>query len=152
MKKEKVYISAPFRRLSTDVENRFYGIFDDPDYKQFLEKVDSKLRELGFETCLPHRDEGQWGEVYIQPEDVAEICFKHIETSILVVVFPDKSRGVHVEIGYAAGLRKRILVFLAEGERESTLIDGLAKITNCRCVRYQSKEDVLRLLDVYLGK
>ena len=127
-------------------------MFHDEGYKEFLEQIDTKLQELGYETCLPHRDEGKWGQVYILPEDVAEICFKHIKTSSLVVVFPGRSRGVHVEVGYAAGLRKRMIVFLEEAERESTLLRGLLKVTDCKCLRYKSREEVLRLLDDHLGK
>lgn len=152
MAKDKVYISAPFRSLSTEERDRFYGVFHDEDYKEFLEQIDAKLQELGYETCLPHRDEGKWGQVYILPADVAEICFKHIETSSIVVVFPGRSRGVHVEVGYAAGLRKRMIVFLEEAERESTLLRGLLKVTDCKCLRYKSKEEVLQLLDDHLRK
>ena len=152
MEVKKVYISAPFRFFATNEENRFYGVIDDEGYKQFLEKVDSKLKELGYETCLPHRDEGKWGEKYILPEDVAEICFKHIESSGLVIVFPSKSRGVHMEVGYAAALRKKIMVFLAEEEGESTLLRGLDKVTDFRCLRYKSQDEVFELLDMHLAK
>lgn len=149
---EKVYISAPFRYFASDEEDRFYGVFQDREYKEFLEKVDHKLKSLGYETCLPHRDEGEWGDEYILPEDVAEICFKHIESSSLVIVFPGKSRGVHMEVGYAAALRKRIVVFLPEGEGESTLLRGLRKVTDFKCFRYKCQDDVLKLLDVRLRK
>lgn len=148
---KKVYISAPFRFFTTDEENRFYGVLNDEQYKQFLEKVDCHFKKLGYETCLPHRDEGHWGQVYILPEDVAEICFNHIQSSDLVIVFPGKSRGVHIEIGYAAALDKKIIAFLSKDERESTLLRGLFKITDFKCFRYQSPEEVFRLLDIYLG-
>lgn len=148
---QKVYISAPFRLFATNEKNRFYGVLHDREYKEFLEKVDFKLRKFGFETCLPHRDEGQWGQVYILPEDVAEICFKHIQSSDLVIVFPGKSRGVHIEVGYAAALGKKIMVFLSANERESTLLRGLNKVTNFTSHRYQSRDEVLRLLETYLG-
>ena len=150
MKEQKVYISAPFRFFATNEENRFYGVLHDREYKQFLEKVDFKLRELGFETCLPHRDEGQWGQVYILPEDVAEICFKHIQASDIIIVFPGKSRGVHIEVGYAAALGRKIIVFLSKNEKESTLLRGLFRVTDFLCVRYKSRGEVIRLLDVHL--
>lgn len=149
---EKIYIAAPFRAFATDEEDRFYGVMNDSGYQAFLEKVDGKLKGWGYNTCLPHRDEGQWGELYILPEDIAEICFKHIESSSLVIVFPGKSRGVHIEIGYAAALRKKMIVFLRQGETESTLLRGLGRITEYRCLRYSSEEDVFELLEKHFAK
>jgi len=149
---EKIYIAAPFRAFATDEEDRFYGVMNDSGYQAFLEKVDGKLKGWGYNTCLPHRDEGQWGELYILPEDIAEICFKHIESSSLVIVFPGKSRGVHIEIGYAAALRKKMIVFLRQGETESTLLRGLGRVTEYRCLRYSSEEDVFGLLEKHFAK
>jgi nucleoside 2-deoxyribosyltransferase len=149
---EKIYIAAPFRAFATEEEDRFYGIMDDNSYQTFLEKVDGKLKEWGYKTCLPHRDEGKWGELYILPDDIAEICFKHIESSSLVIVFPGKSRGVHIEIGYAAALRKKMIVFLRQGEKESTLLRGLGRVTEYKCLRYNSEEDVFELLDKHFAK
>jgi nucleoside 2-deoxyribosyltransferase len=149
---EKIYIAAPFRAFATDEEDRFYGIINDSGYQEFLEKVDDKLKGLGYNTCLPHRDEGEWGELYILPENIAEICFRHIENSSVVIVFPGKSRGVHVEIGYAAALRKKIIVFLPEGEKESTLLKGLGRITEYKCLRYSSEEDIFKLLDKHFAQ
>lgn len=149
---EKIYIAAPFRAFATEEGDRFYGIMDDNDYQTFLEGVDLKLKEWGYKTCLPHRDEGKWGELYILPEDIAEICFKHIESSSLVIVFPGKSRGVHVEVGYAAALRKKMIVFLRQGETESTLLRGLSRITECICLRYSSEKDVFELLEKHFAK
>lgn len=152
MEAKKVYISAPFRFFATDEKNRFYGVLENEEYKRFLERVESKLNKLGYETCLPHRDEGQWGNEYILPEDVAEICFKHIESSALMIVFPGKSRGVHMEVGYAAALRKKIIAFLPEEEGESTLLAGLGQVTDFKCFRYKSQDEVFKLLDLHLGK
>lgn len=149
---EKIYIAAPFRAFATDEEDRFYGIMNDSGYQAFLEKVDGKLKGWGYHTCLPHRDEGDWGELYILPEDIAEICFRHIESSSMVIVFPGKSRGVHIEIGYAAALRKKMIVFLPEGETESTLLRGLGRVTDYRCLRYSSEEEVFELLEKHFAK
>lgn len=150
--KEKIYIAAPFRAFATEEENRFYGVMNNDGYQAFLEEVDRRLRGWGYRTCLPHRDEGEWGENYILPEDIAEICFRHIEESSLVIVFPGKSRGVHMEIGYAAALRKKIIVFLRKAEIESTLLRGLGRVTEYECVRYDSEEMFFELFEQHFGK
>ena len=143
----KIYISAPFKTFTNDIENRFYGVFSDKEYQEFLEAVDDLLTEKGFETCLPHRDEGLWGEAYILPEDIAEICFRRIRDCDIFLCFPGTSRGVHIEVGYAAALHKEIIVLLPEGERESTLLRGLDKVTTFDVERYSTKDEAMQILD-----
>ncbi len=143
----KIYISAPFKTFTNDIENRFYGVFSDKDYQEFLESVDDFLIKRGFETCLPHRDEGLWGETYILPEDIAKICFRRIRDCDIVLCFPGTSRGVHIEVGYAAALHKEIVVLLLEGERESTLLRGLDKVTAFKVERYSTKNEAMQILD-----
>lgn len=149
---DRIYISAPFRRFTNDIENRFYGEFTNSCYRDFLEGVDTHLRKLGYETCLPHRDEGMWGSTYITPEDIAEICFSRIRECDIVVCFPDRSRGVHLEIGYAAALRKRILIYLPDSDKESTLMTGLDRITDFEISRYMSDDHLFDLIDASLKR
>lgn len=142
----QIYISAPFRRYSSEIEGREYGILYSENYRQFLEKVEQLIKELGFKVCLPHRDEGLWGNIYIPPEEITEICFNLIRSSEILVVFPGKSRGVHIEIGYAAALGKKMLVFLHEGEKESTLLRGISRITEMKMFRYKSTDEIMDIL------
>jgi len=142
----RVYISAPFRIYSSELKGREYGILNNENYKQFLEDIEQLIRELGFDVCLPHRDKGQWGNIYILPEDITEICFNLIRFRDILVVFPKKSRGVHMEIGYAAALHKKMLIFLSKTERESTLLKGISRITEAKIFRYSSADEIMRIL------
>jgi nucleoside 2-deoxyribosyltransferase len=144
---KQVYISAPFKSLTSDIENRFYGIFNDENYQDFLEGVETHLIGKGLKTCLPHRSEGEWGKTYILPEDITEICFRHIRDSDLIICFPGNSRGVHMEIGYAAALGKEIIALLSSEERESTLLRGLGKVTKFKLERFSTLDQVFELLD-----
>lgn len=148
----KVYISAPFRMHSSEVEGREYGVLNSENYKQFLESIERLIKKLGFKVCLPHRDEGQWGNIYISPEEITEICFNLIRSNDILVVFPGKSRGVHIEIGYAAALGKKLLIFLSKGEKESTLLKGISHITEMKVFRYKSVNEIMKVLKNELPK
>ena len=148
----KIYIAAPFRRFSTEEPDRAYGVFTDSAHRSLLLAVDAELTRLGHIACLPHRDEGQWGEEYIPPERIAEICFNEIRWSEVVLGLPGKSRGVHIELGYAAALGKRLVVFTPAGERESTLLRGLGTLTEATFHKYNSPDDLLRRVASELDK
>lgn len=146
----RVYIAAPFRRMSSKMKNRAYGVIHKQDYIDFLQQMESVLLKAGFEPVLPHRDEGQWGKIYIKPEDIAKICFDLISSSDMVIAIPGRSRGVHAEIGYAAALKKRLIIFLKEGERESIFIPGLGKETQTTVFRYIDEKDIVFRLEEFL--
>ena len=142
----RIYISAPFRTYCTEMEGREYGVLDSDAYKRFLENVEGIIRSLGLEACLPHRDEGQWGNLYIPPHEITKVCFDLIRRSDALVVFPGKSRGVHIEMGYAAALGKKLVVLLAKDEKESTLLRGILCATDTKVYRYGAAEELAEIL------
>ena len=142
--KQKVYIAAPFRRHTNEMEGREYGEIRNKELIQFFERIEILIREEGFETCLPHRDKGRWGKIYIKPEDVAKMCFDTISKCDIMVVLAERSRGVHIEIGYAAHAKKALIIFLKEGEVESGFYAGLSKETKTKLLRYNNEKDLLQ--------
>ena len=142
-RKLRVYLAAPFRRHTNEIEGREYGEINNKELIEFFERIEKLIREEGFETCLPHRDKGRWGKVYIQPKDVAKMCFDSILECDIMVVLAERSRGVHMEIGYAAHAKKTLIIFLKEGEAKSGFYDGLNKETKTILVRYKD-DDLLQ--------
>lgn len=126
----KVYIAAPFRSLSardSEPPQKAYGELVDAKYIDFLEAIESVFLEHGFDTCLPHRDEGLWGKVYYEPDAIGALCYRHVATSDFIFAVAEGSRGVHLELGYAAGLGgKEMLLMHQEQHEPSTLLCGLA--------------------------
>lgn len=123
----KVYIAAAFRRFSNrDEKNKAYGEIEDSEYVDFLERIEGVFLNFGFDTCLPHRDEGMWGKVYYDPLSIGSICFRHVQTSDVVFALAETGRGVHIELGYAAGFPDKKLIMMYKGGTEpSTLIYGI---------------------------
>src|SRR4051794_29710894 len=104
-RRPKAYIAAAFRRPSTrDDPTRAYGEILDEPYIAFLERVEAIFLRHGYHVCLPHRDEGRWGKRYYDPCALAHLCKRHIQTSTIVFAIAGRSRGVHIELGYADGL------------------------------------------------
>jgi nucleoside 2-deoxyribosyltransferase len=143
-RKLKVYIAAPFRRYTNEIEGREYGEIDNNQIIRFYEQVEKIIREEGFETCLPHRDKGHWGKIYIPPKDVAKMCFDAISSCDIMIVLAERSRGVHIEIGYATHAKKTLILFIKEGEVESGFYAGLHKETKTKLVYYKDEQDLFK--------
>jgi Ppx/GppA phosphatase family len=130
MKPPKVYIAAPFRsdsdRTGTTLSTA-YGRMNDPRKVDLLQRIEDAFLDNGWTTCLPHRDEGNWGATYYEPRDIAALCLRHVETSSLICAIPGRSRGVHVELGWAGALRIPIVAFSLVDEEISTLQPGIGK-------------------------
>ena len=127
----KVYIAAPFRRDSDRASadpGSAYGELTSPDKIAGLEAIESVLLRAGYDTCLPHRDEGDWGKTYYEPAPIAALCLRHVESSDLVVAVPGRSRGVHIELGYAAARGTPVVAFVDKHDEASTLLPGLGQL------------------------
>lgn len=156
----KVYIASAFRSLSNreaGSEKKAYGEIVNDSYIAFLEKIEEVFLNFGFDTCLPHRDEGMWGKVYYEPSSISPLCFRHVETSDVFFALAESGRGVHIELGYAAYARKKLLLTYKSGSEPSTLIWGLPKDispwslgfggeTDAAIFQYDSESDLLKKL------
>lgn len=159
----KVYIAAAFRRFSNRSNGeQAYGEILNKDYVDFLEKIEKVFLKFGFDTCLPHRDEGMWGQVYYEPFVISPLCFYHVHTSDLIFALAESGRGVHLELGYAAGLGKKIIMMHEESEEPSTLIYGLPHnlspwkvpnigVADAVIVKYTGLENLLNRLESILS-
>jgi hypothetical protein len=126
----KVYIAAAFRSASARdprETDKVYGTVVDSNYINFLESVEDVFLRFGYDTCLPHRDEGMWGRAYFNPADISAVCFRHIETSDVIFGIAEGGRGVHIEFGYAARAGKRLILAYRAGKEPSTLIWGFPR-------------------------
>lgn len=160
---KKVYIAAAFRQFSLRAnESQAYGEVGDLDYIAFLERIETIFLRHGYATCLPHRDEGKWGRVYYEPAAISALCFRHVETSDAIFAIAEGGRGVHIEVGFAAGLGgKDIILMFKKGSEPSTLIWGLGDVAggrtredaeagSCYIAEYLNIDDIENELDIIL--
>lgn len=143
---KRVYVAAPFRRLAEEVKGREYGRIRDHASITLLEAIADGLVKAGYLACLPHRDRGEWGALDIPVEEVAEMCFAEMASSDIVVAMPQLSRGVHVELGYAAANAKRLVILTGEDEKPSQFTHGFHLSTPTVWLHYAPGDDIPALV------
>ena len=122
----KAYIAAPYTQKSVDWGTGAYGVIKDTEYRKFLEMIDTIIKNTGYDTHLPHRDLNNWGEAYIEPEKLVQLCLNEIKSADMFVAYPENSAGVYIELGWANLLGKKIIIIVKKGVTQSSMILGLS--------------------------
>ncbi len=58
--------------------------------------------------------------------------------SDIVVVIPEDSQGVAVEVGWASAMRKNIIMILDENFSTSPLINAISEVTDAKVIKTSS--------------
>jgi len=149
----KAYIAAPFSSMTEPVnDERLYGELKDIAYIGFPEGIENVVKECGFETFLPHRDLNKWGRVYIEPSATVSGCYMAISSCDIFIAYPGKSRGVHVEMGWASSFKKRLILLIPMGEKPSLIISGLNAVARTEVVEFKDAEDMKTKLRTVLKR
>ncbi len=142
----KAYITAPYTEKSVIKGKHVYGEIKEQSFKNFLDAIESVLRESGFSTFLPHRDIHKWGEIYIEPEDVMKQAFKAIKECDLFVTCPEYSKGPNVELGMAIALGKRSVVIQNKNDKLSLVHAGLKGLAPTSIIQFNDIMDMKQKL------
>ena len=129
----KVFFAIPYSQLCDEK----YEV--KKEYREFLEKLIKKTKELGCEYFLAHEREN-WGKEYSSAEESTEIDFNTISRCDLVCMIPGvpASGGVHVELGWASAAHKKINLFLQKDYFYSPMVTGIDVLTDARKYYYDS--------------
>ena len=139
----KVYIAAPFSSMTEKTnDERLYGELKNVNYIRFLERIENVAKECGHETYLPHRDLNNWGRTYIEPPETVKGCYVAVASCDVFVAYPGKSRGVHVEVGWASALKKPILLLLGPEDDSSLITLGLNSVSRTELIKFRDIEDL----------
>lgn len=138
----KAYITAPFTEKSVIKGDHVYGEIKEQSFMNFLDTIESVIREFGFSTFLPHRDIHKWGKVYIEPEIVMQQVLKEIKKCDLFVTYPEYSRGPNVELGMATALKKKSIIIQNENEKTSLVHAGLNSLSPTTIIRFRDIMDM----------
>lgn len=78
----------------------------------------------------------KWGKELMTADECTFDDFKEMKESDVVLAFPGNpiSGGVHIELGWASALNKKIYLFLEKNASYSPLIEGMKTITDVRIV------------------
>jgi len=147
------YITAPFTEKSFSKDKTHaYGEIKDMSFRNFLESIESVLKEFGFSTYLIHRDLHQWGKIYIEPEDAMKCAFEVIKGCDLFVAYPEYSKGPNVELGMASALKKRSIIIQSGKEKLSLVHAGLNCLSPTSIIKFKDIMDMKEKLRSELSK
>lgn len=142
-KKNKIFLAAPFHDFMDEKKGRM-----NPESIEIITRMLDYLRSKSYEVHNAHERE-KWGEDWYCPEQCTPLDLERIKDSDILVAFPGNppSGGVHIELGWASALEKRIIILLKEGETYSNLVLGLGNVGNVDYIRYTKLEDCISKLD-----
>lgn len=140
----KAYISAPYtsKAVITGNKAKAYGEIKDESYKNFLESIDSAVKECGLQTILPHRDVYKWGKSELTPEGLVRAAFEGLKSSDILIAYPEASKGTNVLIGWASSLKKKIIILVNEREKLSVVHSGMPALTETRIIKFRDIMDL----------
>jgi nucleoside 2-deoxyribosyltransferase len=125
----RIFLAAPFTQYLEPGEGRIV-----PALCEALRAVAELLRARGFDVFLAHERE-QWGGDVYAPERCTPLDWAELRRADVVVAFPRKSGGVHVELGWASALSKPIVIVLEPAGGDSPLVTGLGMVTRVELIR-----------------
>ena len=110
------------------------GLVDEKN-RQFLEDMRNSSLDKKADIFLAHFRE-KWGKELMTADECTFDDFKEMKESDVVLAFPGNpiSGGVHIELGWASALNKKIYLFLEKNASYSPLIEGMKTITDVRIV------------------
>lgn len=128
----KVFLAFPFSNIISGDSK-----IVDQQYQLFLSKIRNHIINEGFEVFLAHYRE-KWGKALMTAQECTPLDLMEMQDSDLVIAFPGSpiSGGVHIELGWASALKKKVVLFLKRDEQYSPLILGMDTVTNAKIVYY----------------
>ena len=126
----KVFISCPFTGLCED-DN--YEIKN--EYKAFFNKLVEGIKLRGYDYYLAIKREN-WGKEHKGPEECTISDFNGVKDSDFLIVIPGNSEskgisgGVHIELGWASALNKKLHILIENNFMYSAVLMGLSVLTD----------------------
>lgn len=121
----KIFISCPFTGLCSEEK---YEVKD--EYKEFFNNLTNSIEKKGCEYYLAIKREN-WGIEHKGPEECTKSDFEGVKSSDVIIVIPGNkeskgiSGGVHVELGWASALNKKMHILIEDNFEYSPVLMGL---------------------------
>lgn len=128
----KIFISCPFTGICNEEK---YEVKN--EYKDFFNKLIKAIEERNCEYYLAIKREN-WGIDHKGPEECTKSDFEGVKNSDILIVIPGnkKSRGisggVHVELGWASVLKKKMHILIEDNFEYSPVLMGLNILTTTK--------------------
>ena len=141
-KRDKIFLAAPFHNYVGGE-----GVRMKQEKIELIERVLDYLRSKGYEVHNAHERE-EWGKDWYSPDVCTPLDFQQIRESDILIAMPGNppSGGVHIEIGWATALDKRVILLLDGNKTYSNLVVGLGSVGKVDYIKYETLEGCLRKL------
>ena len=126
----KIFISCPFTGLCGDDK---YEVKE--EYKDFFKRLTFNIEKMGCEYYLAIKREN-WGIEHKGPEECTKSDFENVKDCDMLIVIPGNykskgiSGGVHIELGWASALNKKIHILIEDNFQYSPVLMGLNVLSN----------------------
>ncbi|HET6570958.1 MAG TPA: nucleoside 2-deoxyribosyltransferase [Solirubrobacterales bacterium] len=133
-----VFLSAPL--------TQYVHAEDDEEmdsFRCYWSEIIEALGRGGHDVFSAHQREA-WGADIDSPESALRADIEALHKSDLVIAYigDPPSPGVQMEIGYAMAHRKRVLIFIDQGQEEPYLVRGLPEFRSYEVVDIETKDDI----------
>lgn len=133
----KIFVGAPFSNYLTS------SSFD-PVLEKAIRDIVNLLREKTFSVRSAHLRE-EFGRFLAMPDVCTTLDWEEIRDCDLFLAIPGNppSGGVHIELGWASSLKKKIVLCLEKEANYSPLVRGLAHLSGAKIVYFSNYQDLL---------
>lgn len=136
----KVFLAGPFKNKIKD------GKIEE-GYKELLLNIKRVLNDLGYDVHLALEREC-WGAEFWTDEECTKRDYQEIKESDAVIALFDEtfSGGVHVELGWASEMKKKIIIITNKKDNLCSLIKGMGTISKCNFIEFDNIEEIFQKL------
>ena len=147
----KVFISCPFTGLC---DREKYEIKE--KYKEFFIKLINELENLDCDYYLAIKREN-WGIDHKGPEECTKSDFEGVKESDFLIVIPGNkisqgiSGGVHIELGWASALNKKMHILTEDNFQYSPVLMGLNVLSPThyhKCNKFLDNDMLKSIIDI----
>ncbi|MFH1917083.1 MAG: nucleoside 2-deoxyribosyltransferase [Nanoarchaeota archaeon] len=142
------FIAAPFASYMNPETSQVHD-----EKKRNLEDLIKVVQDCGYQVRNAHYRE-EWGAKWMDPEICTPLDYEDIKASLVLIAIPGNpaSGGVHIELGWASALNKRIILLLENNKHYSNLVEGLGTVTNVSYIWFDDFHDGLSKLYARLSR
>ena len=139
----RIFFGAPFSKYLDDT-----GKTMRPEKEQLIKKMLDFLENKGHDVRNAHSRE-QFGKELMTPDICTKLDLEEIQKCDMFVAMPGNppSGGVHIELGWASALNKKIVLLLRQEGKYSPLITGLNQVGQVNTVTFKNEKELFEKLE-----
>lgn len=128
---KKIFIACPISKYLNKNE------FTNRDFKEYIQGIHSICKRYTDNVFFALERE-KFGLNRMEDHVCTKLDYYEMIDSDIVVVIPEDSQGVAVEVGWASAMKKNIIMILDECFSTSPLINAINEVTDAKVIKTSS--------------